>query len=500
MPNDKFTNRKVAELKGQTLYALGNNLYVREMPDGRKYYIFRYRQRIGETPGKPIQMAFGRTTKHDIQAAYDWARELSTLIANDKDPKTHKMAERQAAQKAALTRKIFREVAQQYVAEKTDPKDPKRWVPSTAQQMRHIMDRILKTDLGEVFVNDTEIVQIKGVEIINSVAQTAPVMARRFRDFLIGTKGLATDLRCYSGANPFSKEAGIVRLAPIRHTSKPHPGWHHRDLPRLMSLLRKADYGYGGWWTTAQAAKGIGRERFTVLNAIKRGLLSTKQANIGRTATYLIDPAELQKLFPIKNPSAEPNFGTEHLAIPLLRFLLLTAVRFAEANEMIWDEINWLARTWIIPAERTKKRIEHVVPLTASAYEILGQQQARGLDSRYVFARGPTLTGVDFHLGEPLSRECVMRHLRKISGDPFITHHSFRRNCRSWAKERGYLMDIRRMLLGHAVGNPVDGTYEADARCVAQLRELLEDWENFLNGPSPSDNVVPLTERRAINA
>jgi integrase len=497
MPNDKFTNRKVAELKGKTLYGLGNNLYVRETPDGRKYYVFRYRQRIGATPGKPDQMTFGRTTKYDIQAAYDWARELNTLMANGKDPKTHKMEERQAAQKAALTRKIFREVAQQYVAERTDPKDPERWVPRTAQQMRHIMDRILKTDLGEVFVNDTEIVQLKGVEIIKSVAQDAPVMAQRFRDFLFGTMDLARDLRCYSGANPFSKEAGIARLAPIRHTSKPHPGWHHRDLPRLMSLLRKAeaDYGYGGLWTTAQAAKAIGRERFTVLNAIKHGLLSTKQANIGRTCTYLIDPAELQKLFPITNPSAEPNFGVEHLAIPLLRFLLLTAVRFAEANKMIWDEINWLARTWTIPAERTKKRTEHVVPLTASAYEILRQQQARRLDSRYVFARGPTLTGVDFHLGEPLSRECVIRHLRKISGDPFITHHSFRRNCRSWAKERGHPMEIRRMLLGHAVGNPVDGTYEADARCVAQLRELLEDWASFLNG-----NVVSLDERRTINA
>src|SRR5262249_18611044 len=149
---------------------------------------------------------------------------------------------------------------------------------------------------------------------------------------------------------------------------------------------------------------------------------------------------------------------------------------------------------------RTKKRIEHVVPLTASAYEILRQQQARGLDSRYVFARGPTLTGVDFHLGEPLSRECVIRHLRKISGDPFITHHICRRNCRSWAKERRYPIEIIKVLLGHAVGNLVDGTYEADARCVALLRELLEDWANFLNGSSPSYNVVSLTERRAINA
>jgi len=267
-----------------------------------------------------------------------------------------------------------------------------------------------------------------------------------------------------------------------------------------LLVTAETDCGYGGLWTTAQAAKAIGRDRYSVLNAIKRGLLSTKQANIGKTATYLIDPAELQKLYPITNPNAEPNFGEERLAIPLLRFLLLTSVRFSEANEMRWDEIRWIERVWIIPAERTKKGIEHVVPLSPPAYEILRRQQARGIDSPYVFARGPSLTGVDFHLGEPLSSTCVRDHLRKISGDPFITVHSFRRNCRSWAKEKGYRLEIRRMLLGHAVGSRSDKTYEADAECVDLLRDLLEKWANFLNGPPPTDNVVSLPERRAANA
>ena len=422
MPNNHWTNRKVAELKGKTLYPLGNNLCVRaksRKSDARKYYVFIYRPRIGNRLGKKNELSFGRTDKLDIKDAQEWARKQLSLIAHKTDPKNHEKETWETAEKVALTHKTFREMTEIYVAKRTNPKDPKRWVPSTAEQMSRIKDRILATDIAEVHVDNPELVQLKGVEIIKSVAarrlptrggahtgrEEAPVMAARFRDFLKGTMGQAKSLHCYSGENPFSEEAGIDDLAPIPHTSKPHPGWHHRDLPRLYQLLLAAENEceHGGLWTTAQAAKAIGRDRAAVLGAISRGLLSAKQANNGKTASYLIDPAELQKRYPIINPNAEPNFGEGRLALPLLRLIMLTGVRFSEANEMPRDEINWPDKIWIIPPDRTKKLIEHVIPLSPPAYEILRRQQARKIDSRYVFARGPTLTGVDYHLGNPLT-------------------------------------------------------------------------------------------------
>jgi hypothetical protein len=342
------------------------------------------------------------------------------------------------------------------------------------------------------------------------------VMARRFRDFMFGTMQVAKQARCYQGDNPFVKDGPIYTLAPIRHSAKPHPGWHHDEMPRLMKLLCAAetDCRHGGLWTTAETAKALGRDRYVVLNYIKKGHLPAKQTSYGKTCTYLIKPTDVAKAgFVIKNPNPEPNFGMEHLAIPVVRFLLLTAVRFSEANEMVWEEINWSARIWTIPAERTKMKIEHKVPLSPPAYEVLKRQRARGVDSRYVFSRGPTLTGIDFHVGDPLTRESIISHLRKAIGDPFITIHSFPRNCRSWAKDRGYPMEIRRTILGHRVGNAVDGTYEVDAQCVEQCRELLEDWARYLTGrpsksgnvvsrPSKSSNVVyvSITKRTAINA
>jgi len=159
-------------------------------------------------------------------------------------------------------------------------------------------------------------------------------------------------------------------------------------------------------------------------------------------------------------------------------------------------------------------KITHVVPLSPLAYEILKRQQARAIDSLLVFVHGPALTGSDYHVGEPLTDSCVRRHLRKATGDPFITIHSFRRNFGSWAKQHGCSLELRRTILGHAVGNKSDRTYEGDAEEIEGCREGLDKWAEYLAGPpkhrgrqqteaaprSKSANVISITKGRTVNA
>jgi integrase len=194
------------------------------------------------------------------------------------------------------------------------------------------------------------------------------------------------------------------------------------------------------------------------------------------------------------------------LAIPLLRFLQLTAVRFSEASNMTWDEIDTDKRLWRIPAERTKSQRNHLVPLTDEAWAIVEKMRARGVESLYVFARGPTLTGADFHLGKPLTRECVIAHLRKASGDPTITIHAFRRNCRSWIEEQLiYWPVIGRAILGHAISGGLDEVYGGDAEFTVPCRRALTAWADYLKhrqlpAGSQSAEIVTFGERRAANA
>jgi integrase len=64
--------------------------------------------------------------------------------------------------------------------------------------------------------------------------------------------------------------------------------------------------------------------------------------------------------------------------------LLATAQRRGELAEMRWSEIEFEAKTWVIPSDRSKNRKAHVVPLSAFALQML-DEVPRFLDCDYVF-------------------------------------------------------------------------------------------------------------------
>ncbi len=54
-----------------------------------------------------------------------------------------------------------------------------------------------------------------------------------------------------------------------------------------------------------------------------------------------------------------------------LEFLILTAARSGEVRFATWDEIDFNAKLWVIPANRMKAGKEHTVPLSEDAMNIL---------------------------------------------------------------------------------------------------------------------------------
>jgi integrase len=182
---------------------------------------------------------------------------------------------------------------------------------------------------------------------------------------------------------------------------------------------------------------------------------------------------------------------------------------------MRWDEIVWERKVWIIPKDRTKSKRAHVVPLSDPAFAILENMWARrDADVPHVFAHGHALTGWDFHFGKPLSEGCVLKRLRRVSGDPEITIHSFRRGGGSWAESQfiqqggtlhgKYDIKFSRAVLGHAVSNGLDYVYRADANLEKPCRIFLNDWADFLihgpSKPSESAEVIELSTRRIAGA
>ncbi|MFN8554384.1 MAG: integrase arm-type DNA-binding domain-containing protein [Candidatus Obscuribacterales bacterium] len=67
-----------------------------------------------------------------------------------------------------------------------------------------------------------------------------------------------------------------------------------------------------------------------------------------------------------------------------LLFVLFTGLRRTEAATLEWTDINFGAKTFTIPAERTKTHQEHKVPLCAYLMDMLNRRRAVS-DSPYIF-------------------------------------------------------------------------------------------------------------------
>lgn len=177
----------------------------------------------------------------------------------------------------------------------------------------------------------------------------------------------------------------------------------------------------------------------------------------------------------------EPGAGARALELTIL-----TACRSGEVLGADWSEIDLDARLWTIPAARMKAGLEHVVPLSCRAVDLL-----RGLKpsapGRYVFPGAKP--------GKPLSNMAMAMTLRRMKVD--ATPHGFRSSFRDWAgNETSFPREIAEEALAHTVGDATERAYRRKA-AVERRRKLMEAWAMFLTARS-TGNVIPLAKAGAV--
>jgi integrase len=123
-----------------------------------------------------------------------------------------------------------------------------------------------------------------------------------------------------------------------------------------------------------------------------------------------------------------------------LQFLLLTATRRNEAAQMVRAEVA--DGVWTIPAERMKAGVEHVVPLSAAALDVLAKLPK---SSEFIF----TTNGVS-PLGGFGYFKRVLDEAVPLS-KPW-TLHDLRRTARSLLSRAGVSPDVAERCLAHAIG------------------------------------------------
>jgi integrase len=153
--------------------------------------------------------------------------------------------------------------------------------------------------------------------------------------------------------------------------------------------------------------------------------------------------------------------AVDGIAARALEFTVLTAARSGEVLGATWSEINFGARAWTIPKERTKRDKQHVVPMSDAAMAVVNALAMINYDDRV------------FPIGDQAMLLCL-KDLR--SG---ATVHGFRATFRSWAGGcTVHPRDVCETALGHSIGSAVEQAYQRDPP-VAKRRVLMADWAEF---------------------
>lgn len=155
-----------------------------------------------------------------------------------------------------------------------------------------------------------------------------------------------------------------------------------------------------------------------------------------------------------------------------LEFTILTAVRTGETLKATWDEFDIDAAQWVIPAERMKAGVEHVVPLSPRAVEILNEM--RQLNRPYIFPG---------QSHSYLSNMAMSAMLDGIIGESFkgasATVHGFRSTFRDWCADKtNYPDSVAEACLAHTVGNAVVAAYRRTT-FLERREALMDEWAEY---------------------
>ena len=157
------------------------------------------------------------------------------------------------------------------------------------------------------------------------------------------------------------------------------------------------------------------------------------------------------------------------------RFLVLTAARSGEARGATWNEIDLQDQVWRIPSERMKPGMEHRVPLSVQALDLLGEASALREDTGLVFPS-------PLKPGAPMSDMTLTKILRSVGLAERATVHGFRSSFKNWTLEQTDTpWAVSEAALAYSLGNSTEQAY-ARTDLFERRRKLMQQWADYLTG------------------
>lgn len=278
---------------------------------------------------------------------------------------------------------------------------------------------------------------------------------------------LAADIFPTLGARPMASiKPGEVRAAIVKIETRGAADQAGRVLQRVKAVYR---------WAVIH-----GRIEFNPM-------LDLVQSEILKPRDVQHRAAMADKELPVFLNQLATYEGDPH-TMHALQLVILTAARPGEVRGARWTEFDMGAALWVIPAERMKMRVEHRVPLSRQALEILASMQPLSGHRELVFPS-------PVYPSKPLSENTFNSALARMGYKNTATSHGFRALFSTVANECGWNPDVIERQLAHKEQNEIRAAYHRSTY-MADRERLMQWWADYLEGRK-AGNVVKMPKRAA---
>lgn len=300
------------------------------------------------------------------------------------------------------------------------------------------------------------------VKMVN--AQKAPATIEKARWYL-------SHLLPALGSRPIADIAPAELLAVLKTIEKEGK----RETAVRIRALASRIFRYGVATTRCNADPA----------ALLTGALS---APIVKSHAAIIDPKRLGEF--LRAVDAFGGSPTVKLAMQILPHVMLRPgeLRFAR-----WDEIDLEEAIWRVPAERTKLRRPHAVPISAQVAALLTELRPHSIDDGFLFP------GERSHL-KPISENAVNAAFRRMGfSKDEATAHGFRTTASTMLNESGkWQPDAIERALAHGDSDAVRGVYNRGTYWNERV-PMMQWWSDYLDKLRIGGEILPFQNPQSGN-
>jgi len=208
------------------------------------------------------------------------------------------------------------------------------------------------------------------------------------------------------------------------------------------------------------------------LSGIRANFKKPKKAHM-----LALKPEELPELM-----IAIANANIKRTTRCLIEWQLHTMTRPSESAGSTWKEIDIDNKIWTIPAERMKKRKEHIVPLTDQMLALIEVMRPISAHREFLF---PSDRNPRTHANSQTANVA----LKRMNFGGRLVSHGLRSIASTTLNEQGFESDLIEAALAHVGDNQVRNAYNR-TDYLERRRPMMNWWSGHIEEAAKGSNSI----------